>query len=474
MEQIKRIGVALAVVGILLGNASGAWTDGLTVDQINTLNRMYSAAKKVGLGTKLNQALTTGAATVPDITLSFPWIGVLGHDVGPGSDGVLVGELTPQAVGYAFLYSQAIESAVLATACDGGAYTAEGTEANNATADDVTLVPATAVAADAYYIGHATRTFNRADITITTAGTFSGTVVWEYWDGTAYTSLAGVTDGTSNFSAAPATVSVTFTVPTDWAKNTVHGTNGYWIRGRISVAISGGGALAGRVRLVAVAGTYTDDTADCNSAGAGDLEMLPAYPVVGDALYLGKSSKFAKVKTTISTARANGTMAWQYYTGSTWATLTTADNSATWSAGTSTYVTSFMPPSDWTTATVNSQSAYWVRCILTVTGVTVSPVGTRAYLYDFTHGSGIKLNNAVTFTRAQMRGQTASGTAADTKLLLVNLTKGTFDDITWTKADVTDTDTISLAFAADEELVLTQCIEDGSTEFANVQVLLDE
>ena len=445
-----------------------AQADGLTARDIEVLNRMSPAAYRVQLGTKLDEALTgAGAAVYP-----LQWTGALGHDVGVGSDGVLWGVLTDTAAGYAYLYGQA--EACKAYADDGGAYTDETTPANEATENDVTLVPATAAQEDAYYIGHSTDTFQRVDITITTAGNFIGTVTWEYWDGAAWTALSTVTDGTSNFSAGAATVSVTFDDASgDWTKCTVDSVLAYWIRGRMSAVTSGGGHLAGRIYIISDTPTWTDDTTDFNDAGAGDVDLLPAYPVLNDAFYIGADARFCKLKATLSQARIAGTMIIEYSTAAGWTALTSNDNSATWSTGASTYITSWVPPADWVAKIVNSQSAYWVRVRLSVEGVTTQPILSQGWVKDFTHGDGIAINGDVTFTRVQATAQTASGANADSKFLIINLTDGTYDDVTWTKTDVCDTDTVSLAFDDDDKLVLVQVIEDATTEFANCNIILD-
>lgn len=52
----------------------------------------------------------------------------------------------------------------------------------------------------------------------------AGAVTWEYWNGSAWTALAGVVDGTSSFTAAAgAGQAVTWTVPTDWAPLSLNG-----------------------------------------------------------------------------------------------------------------------------------------------------------------------------------------------------------------------------------------------------------
>jgi len=56
-----------------------------------------------------------------------------------------------------------------------------------------------------------------------TAGTV-GAVTWEYWDGAAWSALAGVVDGTTGFTAAVADNQVvTWTVPGDWAALALNG-----------------------------------------------------------------------------------------------------------------------------------------------------------------------------------------------------------------------------------------------------------
>jgi len=463
-----------AVIALLtVGCVVPAHTDGLTADQIRMLNQMSPAAARVGLGTKLNEALLgTAAPTVLTYPLFFS--GNCGHDAGVASDGVLFGALTDTAMGYAYLFGQA--EACKAYADDGGAYTDETTGANEATGDDVTLVPATAAQEDAYYIGHSTDKFGRTDITITTQGNFVGTVTWEYWNGTAWAALAGVTDGTSNFSAAAATVSVTFTVPEAWAQCTVDSVLAYWIRGRLSAVTSGGGATAGRIYCIveAASGTWTDDTTDYNDDGAGDVALLPAFPVENDAMYLGADAQFCKLKTTVSQARVAGDIAIEYSKAAgAWGTLTCDDNSAAWTTGAATYITSFVPPADWVAQEVNSQSAYWIRFRLSSEGVTTQPLATQGWIKDFTHGDGIAVKGAVTFDRWQGSAATASAENADSKFLIINLTDGTYDDWTWTAADIMDTAAISLAFDDGEKFAIVQVQEDGTTEFALANFILD-
>ena len=453
--------VLLLLAGLVLAHAPAAWGDGLTRRQKSMLNNMNPVANQVRLGDKLDQALTTGASSV-----SFPWYGAIGHDVGPGSDGVLFGALTPTNPTKFYLAGYA--KACLAIASDGGAYTVETTGANEATTNDVTLVPAAGAENDAYYIGHATEQFTSAQITITTQGDFSGEVAWEYWDGSSWEALDGIADGTSAFSAAAATVTVAWTLPTDWAKCTVHSVNGYWVRGRITTATSGGGAKAGRVYVVSTTPTWTDLTTAFTNATTGDAALLPAKAVAGDASYIGYTAgKFAKLKLTYSQARVGGTVVIEYSKGTTWGTLTCADNTTTLSAAAGTKWISWVPPSDWALSTVNGTSAYWIRFRCSVEGVTTQPLASQGWVQNFTAGDGIAVNRSGTIYGVQMTAQTASASNADSKFLIINLTKGTWDDFTWTKTDTMDSETVSLAVTAGDKLVLAMVQEDGSTEFAN-------
>jgi hypothetical protein len=93
-------------------------------------------------------------------------------------------------------------------------------------------------AGDFVAIGYA-KTFNkvRFDAANGTQGVGAGlTTIWEYWDGTAWSALTGVTDGTSGFTAAVSDDQVlTFDIPTDWATTTISTSAAlYFIRLRIS------------------------------------------------------------------------------------------------------------------------------------------------------------------------------------------------------------------------------------------------
>ena len=129
---------------------------------------------------------------------------------------------------------RAVDAAV---ADDGGTYTDETAAANSATANDMTLLPAAPAVNDAYYFGYDYRT-RKVSVNIGTQGVGTWTITWEYYNGSAWTALSGVSDGTAGFTAAAGEKDVTYTLPTDWAKTSVNGASKYWIRARVSAFTS--------------------------------------------------------------------------------------------------------------------------------------------------------------------------------------------------------------------------------------------
>lgn len=85
---------------------------------------------------------------------------------------------------------------------------------------------------DEFYIGMSVK-FGRAKFTLATLGV-GGTYVWEYWNGSAWTTLT-VTDGTTGFTASGI---VTWTAPANWVSTAVNGVTLLWVRARLTVANS--------------------------------------------------------------------------------------------------------------------------------------------------------------------------------------------------------------------------------------------
>ena len=124
------------------------------------------------------------------------------------------------SVGYSYSYN-----------ADTDTYTDETSDINNSTVDDVALPPMqTTTVGDAIYIGHSKYKFDTIKINVSTAGVYSGiTLEWQYYNGSSWTALSGVNDGTNGFQNS-GTNNISFTVPGDWAKTDVNGDNAYWVR----------------------------------------------------------------------------------------------------------------------------------------------------------------------------------------------------------------------------------------------------
>lgn len=125
-------------------------------------------------------------------------------------------------------------------------YTDETTEANDATANNMTLLPATgAVVNDAYYFAKDHK-FDTLTIDIGTAGVGSWVIDWEYWDGDSWETLSA-TDGTSAFTTVGTGLLVNWDFPSDWASTNLNVLSGapslgpfYWVRARVTTGdISG-------------------------------------------------------------------------------------------------------------------------------------------------------------------------------------------------------------------------------------------
>ncbi len=88
-----------------------------------------------------------------------------------------------------------------AIADDGGAQTDETTEANQATLNDMTLLPATPAENDAYYFGKSSQ-WDWLTLKMDTPGEGVWTIVWEYYDGDSWELLTGLSDETDGFEAS--------------------------------------------------------------------------------------------------------------------------------------------------------------------------------------------------------------------------------------------------------------------------------
>jgi hypothetical protein len=115
---------------------------------------------------------------------------------------------------------------------NGGVFTDYTSQAQDATASDVVLLPAAPATDDAFYLGFDIPA-GMSTVDIGVAGVGSWAVTWEYYDGSSWTALSNVDDRTSAFSILGRNI-ITWDVPTDWATTTVVSKSAYWVRARVS------------------------------------------------------------------------------------------------------------------------------------------------------------------------------------------------------------------------------------------------
>ncbi|MDD5539699.1 MAG: hypothetical protein PHG61_03305 [Candidatus Marinimicrobia bacterium] len=114
-----------------------------------------------------------------------------------------------------------------AVADDGGVETDETAAARDATANDMTLLPAAPAVGDAYMLG-SVYPVARFPINVGTAGAGNWTLQLKYWNG-AWVNCVGEIDTTNEFTASGLKY-IQHTPQGDWASHVVQGMDLYWVR----------------------------------------------------------------------------------------------------------------------------------------------------------------------------------------------------------------------------------------------------
>jgi len=115
---------------------------------------------------------------------------------------------------------------------------------------------------------------------------------------------------------------------------------------------------------------YEDNSAEADSLGGSPFTALED---TNDILYLGKNTKFKEVYFDLQTNGDYTGIAWEYWDGDSWASLTVSGNGANLSQD---GPVNFTPPNDWAKTTVNGQNLYWIRVKATsvTTAATVNAI----------------------------------------------------------------------------------------------------
>jgi len=138
--------------------------------------------------------------------------------------------------------------------------------------------------------------------------------------------------------------------------------------------------------------TFVDDSIHANDSTNANWEIFPATEATSDYMAVGYSQKFKKVifdNANGSAGTNGGSLAtvWEYYNGSTWASLsgvtdgTSASSIAFIAAAADGQTLTFTVPTDWTALSLNgSQSLYYIRLRITAGTYGTNPVYDQGFI----------------------------------------------------------------------------------------------
>ena len=229
--------------------------------------------------------------------------------------------------------------------------------------------------------------------------------------------------------------------------------------------VSDGGVFAN----LAVSGAEAGYTAN--------YQFFPDTEVINDAAYFGYASKFGAMFIDMSATVGvynDDALTWEYYNGSGWVEFTPYDETDTTAQDGK---RSFQGDGyiilnvgdDWVSSTIDSQAAFWIRARVSAAEITTIPLtNDKEHLVTTLTNGGTILNTYGKVGRGMFRFETVSGSTADTKLILVNMSTGESSaEKTLTKA-VADNDVADFGLRVNrgDSIAFFCTTEDGTTEFA--------
>lgn len=140
---------------------------------------------------------------------------------------------------------------------------------------------------------------------------------------------------------------------------------------------------------------------ETNANGGTNWYMTGATAAASDACYFGHNSMFNGVTVTCATAPSMSmTWVWEYWNGSSWATLTTLANTITTTMTAGGKCIVFNPPTNWATTSVNGVTCYWIRMrVSAYTSQTTRPIftfgGVSFWNQLFSNTSGTTSHNSI-------------------------------------------------------------------------------
>ena len=176
-----------------------------------------------------------------------------GAPTGTGINGLFAGSQTVSYTGQAWQFKAV------------GPVWTDVTTAFN-TGGSCSIFPSTAAVGDIFYVGLVS-TFSTIAFDFTTPGV-AGVAAFEYWNGSTWTAIPSVSDGTTNLTAS-GFVNLIWAIPSDWATTTVNSSASlYFMRCRVTThyttaPITNTSTLApGRTFVIAAEGTTVQDITD--------------------------------------------------------------------------------------------------------------------------------------------------------------------------------------------------------------------
>jgi len=108
--------------------------------------------------------------------------------------------------------------------------------------------------------------------------------------------------------------------------------------------------------------TFADITEAATGPELATAGLMPATEALDDATYFGHDEKFYGLNLNLSTAKAGTwTGTWEYYNGSSWASLTDITDGTSNYATTGAQSVTWAMPDDWATLAADGDTRYWIR-----------------------------------------------------------------------------------------------------------------
>ena len=254
---------------------------------------------------------------------------------------------------------------------DGGVFTDYTTKFNNTDANDVPLIPITEEMNDAFYFGHENK-FNGLKLDIDTAGV-GNTIVWEYWDGSTWTSLS-VTDLTSGF-----TILTVHNHKVDDTSNPITSTNAT-DQTNLNTLLN---EIKTDYNLHRVSTTYHDAADNINDITSNDASDLNTSIALANEIKIdynahrneGGVHPYDDDGNDVTSA--NGT---DLATTIVLANEIKGDYNEHLVATRDVNTVTFTPQKDWSKTFVNSSEQYWIRSRVSVAAYTTQPLLTQGWV----------------------------------------------------------------------------------------------